>query len=82
MKYAIMIFESEIESGFGTHPNKLINSKNLYFNNGIQALQAYINLPINRKYTFLISGNDDYELQCLMGEKILQYSNKPITTIT
>lgn len=43
--YALMIFETALDMGVSTVPNTWLNVKNLYFDNGTDALDAYANYP-------------------------------------
>lgn len=70
-KFAVMLFETEINLGVSATPNKWVNYKNVYFDNGVEALDYYANTPCPASQ--LIDGVDDYELQCKMGEMMLNY---------
>lgn len=70
-KFAVMLFDTEINLGVSATPNKWVNYKNVYFDNGIEALDYYSNTPCPASQ--LIDGADDYELQCKMGEMMLNY---------
>ena len=70
-KFAVMLFDTEINLGVSATPNKWVNYKNVYFNNGVEALDYYSNTPCPASQ--LIDGVDDYELQCKMGEMMLNY---------
>ena len=73
-KYAVMLFETEINLGVSVTPNKWVNYRNIYFDNGIEALDCYANTccPASQ----LVDGADDYELQCKMGEMMLNYMDE------
>lgn len=43
--YALMLFETELERGISSNPNKWVNTGNAVFTNGTQALNAYANTP-------------------------------------
>jgi hypothetical protein len=70
-KYAVMLFMTEIELGISSEPNKWVNYRNVYFDNGTEALWFYANTPCPASQ--LIEASDDYELQCKMGEMMLNY---------
>jgi hypothetical protein len=70
-KYAVMLFETEMNLGISNIPNKWVNLKNLYFNDSLSALEAYANIP--NPASQLVEANDDYELQCKMGEMMINY---------
>ena len=42
---ALMLFNTELELGISAQPNKWVNTKNIFFNKGIDALDAYSNIP-------------------------------------
>lgn len=72
-KYAVMLFDTEINLGVSSTPNKWVNTKNVYFDNGVDALKYYV-----ETYTpaiEIIEAKDDYELQCKMGEMMINYTN-------
>ena len=73
-KYALMLFETELELGVSSHPGKWVNTKNYIYDNGAQALDAYANTPCPASQ--LIQAEDDYELKCLMGKMILNYQDE------
>lgn len=66
-----MLFETEMNLGISNNPNKWVNLKNLYFNDSLSALEAYANIP--NPASQLVEANDDYELQCKMGEMMINY---------
>lgn len=70
-KFAVMLFDTEINLGVSATPNKWVNYKNVYFDNGVEALHYYSNTMCPASQ--LIDGVDDYELQCKMGEMMLNY---------
>lgn len=43
--WALMLFNTELELGISNTPNKWVNTHNLFFKNGISALEAYANTP-------------------------------------
>lgn len=43
--WALMLFNTELELGISACPNKWVNTKNIFFNKGIDALDAYSNIP-------------------------------------
>ena len=40
-KYAVMLFDTEVNLGVSIHPNKWVNVENKYFDNGADALHYY-----------------------------------------
>lgn len=73
--YAVMHFETEIALNKGTVPNKWINTYNHFFNNGKEALNYFLKSTMPYEQIEIVSANDEYELQCKMGEMILKYMN-------
>jgi len=73
-KYAVMLFETEINLGVSVTPNRWVNYRNIYFDNGIEALDCYANTRCPASQ--LVDGVDDYELQCKMGEMMLNYMDE------
>lgn len=43
--YALMIFETALDLGISNVPNKWVNTKNLYYTKGVDALDSYANFP-------------------------------------
>lgn len=70
-KYAVMLFETGLNLGTTHEPNKWVNYKNVYFNNGLEALNYYADTSCPASQ--LVEGEDEFELQCRMGEMILNY---------
>lgn len=66
-----MLFETEMNLGVSNNPNKWVNIKNLYFNDSLSALEAYANIP--NPASQLVEAKDTYELQCKMGEMMINY---------
>lgn len=64
--YALMLFETELERGRSTNPNKWINTGNVIYTNGAQALNAYASTPCPASQ--LIDGQSPEEL----AENIIQ----------
>ena len=70
-KYAVMLFDTEVNLGVSIHPNKWVNVENKYFGNGAEALHYYTHSP--SQFSELIDAEDMYELQCKMGEMLINY---------
>lgn len=73
-KYAVMLFDTEVNLGLSTHPNRWVNVENKYFENGADALHYYTNY--GSQFSEIIDAEDTYELQCKMGEMMLNYRNE------
>lgn len=72
-KYAVMLFETEMELGISSTPGKWVNTHNFYYDDGGLALYKYANTPCPASQ--LIEGKDDYELHAKMGEMIINYQD-------
>ena len=62
-KYAVMLFDTEFNLGVSIHPN-----------NGAEALHYYTHSP--SQFSEIIDAEDMYELQCKMGEMMLNYRDE------
>lgn len=71
---ALMLFDTAINLGTSNEPEVWVNYKTLLFDNGKDALNAYVNIPCPASQ--LITAEDDYELKCKIGEMILNYQDK------
>ena len=72
--HVLMLFDTEINLGISNKPEEWVNFKNIYFDNGTEALNAYANIPCPASQ--LITADDEYELKALMGQMILNYKDK------
>lgn len=70
--WALMLFNTELELGVSNKPNKWVNTKNMFFNKGIDALEAYSNIP--NPASQLIDATSKEELVKNM-EEMLQHFN-------
>lgn len=73
-KYAVMLFDTEVNLGVSIHPNRWVNVENKYFDNGAEALHYYTHS--GSQFSEIIDAEDMYELQCKMGEMMLNYRNE------
>ena len=73
-KYAVMLFDTEFNLGVSIHPNRWVNIENKYFDNGSEALNYYTNY--GSQFSELIDADDMYELNCNMGEMMLNYRDE------
>lgn len=73
--FAVMFFRTETEMCVpNAKPNKWVNTHNKIFENGFDALQCYSNTRCPASQ--LIDAEDEYELQCKMGEMYLNFQDK------
>ena len=70
-KYAVMLFDTEVNLGVSIQPNKWVNVENKYFDNGADALHYYTHS--DSQFSEIIDAEDMYELQCKMGEMLINY---------
>ena len=73
-KFAVMFFETEVELGVSDNPNKWVNTKNYYYDNGREALECYANTPCPASQ--FIEAEDDFELKCKMGEMMNNFRDE------
>ena len=69
-----MFFHTELELGISSHPNKWVNTKNLYFDDGTEALWTYANTKCPASQ--LIEGEDMEELRYKMGDMMVNYMDE------
>ena len=72
--WALMLFNTELELGISNKPNKWVNTKNFYFNRGIDALEAYSNTP--NPASQLIDATSQEELVKNMEEMLQHFNDK------
>lgn len=58
MKYAVMIFDTEINIGVSTNPLKLFNTQTVMFDNGIESLNYWTKTPCLWS-TIIMADNED-----------------------
>lgn len=73
-KFALMLFNTEVELGISNKPGKWVNTKNYIFDNGTQALEAYANIP--NPASQLVDGFSEEELLQNMNQMIQNYSDE------
>ena len=73
-KFAVMLFETEMNLGNSNCPNKWVNTHNYYFENGTEALNCYAETPCPASQ--LIEAKDDFELKCKMGEMMMNFRDE------
>lgn len=72
--WAVMLFNTEIELGISNKPNKWVNTRNLFFTEGITALDTYANTP--NPASQIIDGKTPEELAQNMEEMLINYSDE------
>lgn len=73
-KFAVMLFKTGLELGTMTEPGVWVNYNNIYTDDPTEALYLYSEIPCPASQ--LIKGTDEYDLQCKMGEMILNFQNE------
>lgn len=73
-KYALMLFNTEFELGISQKPGSWVNTKNIRFDDGLTALEAYANIP--NPASQLVDGFTEEELVNNMNEMIENYKNE------
>lgn len=71
-----MFFDTKINLNLSETPGIWINYKNVYFNNGSEALNYYANTPVGSGTSEIIDASDDFELKCKMGDMLSNYMNQ------
>lgn len=69
--FVVMEFETEISLGVSSKPNVWVNTHNTYFTDSVQALHHYMHT--NATMADIVGAEDEYTLQCKMGEMILNF---------
>lgn len=73
-KFAVMLFYTQLELGISNKPNQWVNTSNVVFDDPLLALEYYANTKCPASQ--IIKAKDDYELQCKIGEMILNYMDE------
>ncbi len=71
--YALMLFKTELELGLSQEPNKWYNIANHVFTSGLDALNAYANIP--NPASQLIDATSPEELADKMLEMVDNFNN-------
>lgn len=71
--YALMLFYTEMELGISQKPNTWINFGNQYYENGIEALEAYANTPCPASQ--LIDAESKEELLVKMNDMLNNFKD-------
>ena len=72
--WALMLFNTEIELGISNKPNKWVNTRNIYYKDGISALEAYANTP--NPASQLIDATTPEELEQKMEEMLVNFADE------
>ena len=72
--WALMLFETELELGISNNPNKWVNTRNLYYSDGLQALTAYSNIP--NPASQLLDGETPEELEKAMLDTLEHFKDR------
>ena len=72
--WALMLFNTELELGISAQPNKWVNTKNIFFNKGIDALDAYANIP--NPASQLIDAKSKEQLIKRMEKMLVNFSDE------
>jgi hypothetical protein len=73
-RWALMLFFTEMELGISNKPNRWVNVRNIYYNTGIEALNAYSNTKCPASQ--LVDGKTDEELQQNMLDMLEHYRDE------
>lgn len=71
--WALMMFFTEMELGISSTPNKWVNVRNIYYDNGIAALNAYAEAKCPASQ--LVDGETEEELLISMENMIQHYAD-------
>ena len=71
--YALMLFYTELELGISQKPNAWINFGNQYYDNGLEALEAYANTRCPASQ--LIDAEDKDELLVKMNDMLNNFKD-------
>ena len=71
--WALMMFFTEMELGISNTPNKWVNVRNIYYDNGIAALNAYAEAKCPASQ--LVDGETEEELLISMENMIQHYTD-------
>ena len=72
-RWALMLFFTEMELGISNKPNKWVNARNIFYDNGFAALEAYSNTKCPASQ--LVDGNTPEELEKAMENMIENYKD-------
>lgn len=73
-RWALMLFYTEMEMGVSNNPNKWVNTANIYYDKGIDALNAYANTRCPASQ--LVDGETTEELTREMEDMIEHYKDE------
>ena len=73
-RFALMLFETELNLGISNQPNKWVNFANRFYSKGIDALEAYANTP--NPASQLVDGETPEELEQAILEMAEHYKDE------
>lgn len=73
-RWALMLFFTEMEMGISNKPNKWVNVRNIFYDSGFQAIEAYSNTKCPASQ--LVDGETPEELENAMLEMIEHYKDE------
>lgn len=72
--WALMLFNTEVELGISNEPGKWVNTGNVFYKNGMSALDAYANTP--NPASQLIDAKTPEELEQKMEEMLEHFKDE------
>jgi hypothetical protein len=73
-RFALMLFETEVNLGISNQPNKWVNFANRFYSKGLDALEAYSNTPCPASQ--LVDGETPEELEQAMLEMVEHFKDE------
>ena len=73
-RWALMLFFTELEMGISNTPNKWTNVSNIFFSNGVDALEAYANTRCPASQ--LVDGETPEDLEREMNDMVENYKDE------
>ena len=72
--WSLMLFETDVRLGISNKPNKWVNVKNMFFDNGIDALNTYANTPCPASQ--LVDSTTLEGLEAEMNQMVANYGDE------
>ena len=72
-RWALMLFFTEMELGISNKPNKWVNARNIFYDNGLAALEAYANTKCPASQ--LVDGTTPEELEHAMEDMVEKFKD-------
>ena len=73
-RWALMLFYTEMELGISNKPNKWVNTANIFYGDGLSALEAYANTRCPASQ--LVDGSTPAELEKEMTDMIEHFKDE------